>query len=65
MAWTRITIEDAAKQLGMSQQAVRVQIQRGMLPIGKIFCGSKKNARHTYFIYQELLDEHILNLGKR
>ena len=50
----RITVSDAANQLGISPQAVRTQIERKKLPIGFVMESKKKN---TYVIYQEWLDK--------
>jgi len=59
MGWTRITTEEAAKQLGISQQALRVQMKKKVLPIGMVFCGSDKPQKQTYIIYQELIDSFL------
>ena len=51
---TRITVEEAAKQLDMPKQAVRSMVRSGALPIG-VYRGSER--RGTYYIYKEKLDE--------
>lgn len=55
---TRIKTKEAARQLSISEQAVKVQMQRGLLPIGTIMNGGTRN---TYVIYQEWLDEWTKN----
>ena len=48
---TRIKTKEAASQLHISEQAVKVQMQRGLLPIGTIM--NNGGTRNTYVIYQE------------
>lgn len=57
MGYTRIKVEDAARQLGISCQAVRLGMQKKTIPIGKTFCNGNK--KRTYVPFQELLDEYI------
>lgn len=56
---TRIKTKEAARQLSISEQAVKVQMQRGLLPIGTIM--NNGGTRNTYVIYQEWLDEWTKN----
>lgn len=55
---TRITIEEAAKELGISRQLLRILMQKGKLDIGFVIDGKRK----TYVIFEEKLkrwtDEH-------
>lgn len=53
----RISVQEAAKQLGMPMQAVRVLMQMGKLPIGEVVRFRGQN--HTYYIQQELLDAYL------
>lgn len=53
----RITVQEAANQLGMPVQSVRVLMQMGKLPIGAVVQFKGKN--HTYYIQQELLDRYL------
>ena len=51
-----MTIEEASKLMGVSQQFVRVGLQKGILPFGyavKISAG-----RFTYFISKQKFSEH-------
>lgn len=59
---TRIKTKEAARQLSISEQAVKVQMQRGLLPIGTIM--NNGGTRNTYVIYQEWLDEWAKNRPK-
>lgn len=54
---TRITTEQACNQLGISQQALRIGMVRGFIPVGKVvtLSGTKK----TYLVYQEMVDEWL------
>ena len=59
---TRIKTNEAARQLRISEQALRVWMQQGMLPIGMII--NNGGTRNTYVIYQEWLDEWVKNRHK-
>lgn len=59
---TRIKVNEAATQLSISEQTVRVRMQRGMLSIGMVI--NNGGTRNTYFIYQEWLDEWAKNRPK-
>ena len=49
----RISVTEAARQLGMTEQAIRVLMQRKKLPIGQVIDhGSKKE----YLIWQSKID---------
>ena len=49
----RISVTEAARQLGMTEQAVRVLMQRKKLPIGQVIDhGGKKE----YLIWQSRVD---------
>ena len=58
--WTRITVRQAAQKLGISDQAVRVQMQSGDLKIGKMILGER--GHNTYIIYDELVDREVARL---
>lgn len=53
----RISVEEAARLLGMAPQGVRVQMRRGLLDIGNVFpaVSQKKGGRTTYqyFIFRD------------
>lgn len=51
-----LTIKEAATQLGMSEQAVRVRMQRGLLPIG--VCDRLTGEKYSYCIWQEWIDNY-------
>lgn len=52
----RISVKEAAELLGVSQQFVRIGLQRGILPIGTAV---KMSSRWTYHISPKLLKEYI------
>ena len=52
----RITVKQAARQLGVSEQYVRLGLQRGELPIGSCV---RMSSVYTYHITQERLDEYL------
>lgn len=51
-----VTVKDAAKILGKSEQFVRIGLQRGLLPIGTAV---KMSSIWTYHISSKLLEEYI------
>jgi len=51
----RIKVAEAAKLMGVSEQFVRIGMQRGRLPIGKAVQLSEK--RWTYYISPKLFEE--------
>ena len=51
-----ISVKDAASQLGMSEQAVRIQMQRRKLPIG--VCDRLTGGKYYYRIWQEWIDNY-------
>lgn len=50
----RLKVAEAAKLLGVSEQFVRIGMQRGQLPIG---CAVKMSSKWTYYISPKLLEE--------
>lgn len=54
----KVTIKQASEELGISPQGVRVQMQRGILPIGTV-AKSVKGDRLVYYIYRAKLDEFL------
>lgn len=56
----RISVEEAARLLGMAPQGVRVQMRRGLLDIGNVFpsVSHKKGGRtiYQYFIFRNKLN---------
>lgn len=50
----RITVQEAAKMLGVSEFTVRCRMKDGTLPIGKIL--NEKGARKNYLIYRNLVN---------
>ena len=55
----KVTVNEAAKRMGKSEQFVRVCIQRGLLPIGIAVKTSKSGKNFNYYISPKLLDEYI------
>lgn len=51
-----ISVKEAAEILGVSQQFVRIGLQRGVLPIGTAV---KMSSRWTYHISPKLLEEYV------
>ena len=49
MSSRKITPEDAGRALGISAQAVRVQMQKGLLDIGTVI-QSEKTGKYSYYI---------------
>ncbi|MDR2166559.1 MAG: helix-turn-helix domain-containing protein [Clostridiales bacterium] len=53
----KVTIEEAARRLGKSQQFVRVALQNGVAPFG--FATKGSGSTYDYHISPKLLDEYI------
>lgn len=54
----RLTVAEAAKRMGVSQQFVRIGLQRGILPFGYAV---KMSDRYTYHISESKLNEYVKN----
>lgn len=52
----RITVKQAASMLGVSEQYIRVGMQRGWLPIGSCV---KMSSKWTYHISPYLLEKYL------
>lgn len=53
MESAKMTIKEAAKLMGTSEQFIRIGLQRGAFPWGHAVQMTKK--RYTYYIYREQL----------
>ncbi len=58
----RVRLEDAAKELGCSQQAVREHMKRGIWDLGEVIPPKRNKKHYTYFIFRAKLDK-ILGKG--
>jgi len=61
----RISVGEAAKMLSMSEQSVKILMQRGKLPIGNAL---KTKSVYAYFIYKGRVEAYLkgadlINLG--
>lgn len=51
-----IKVSEAAKLMGKSEQFIRIQLQRGLLPIG---CAKQSsNGKYSYYISPKLFEEY-------
>lgn len=56
----RVRIPDAAKELGMSEQAVREHMRRGLFDIGDFIPKEKTGKKQdTFYVYRPKLDKHL------
>lgn len=53
----KVTVAEAARRMGKSQQFIRICLQRGLLPIGTATKTGSKN--WNYYISPKLLDDYI------
>lgn len=53
---SRVSVKDAARMMGVSQQFIRIGLQRGILPFG---VAVKMSDRFTYHISLKKLKEYI------
>jgi hypothetical protein len=51
-----ISVKEAAKVMGKSEQFVRIGLQRGILPIGHAI---KISTIYTYYISPKLFEEYV------
>ena len=56
MEKNNLTIEEAARLMGVSRQFVRVGLQRGLLPFG--YAVQISTDRYTYFISKQKFAEY-------
>ncbi|MDY2590083.1 MAG: hypothetical protein SOW32_07835 [Agathobacter sp.] len=56
----RVSIIDASKILGMSQQCVRIRMSRNLFnpPIGRVI-PSMSGKSERYFIYEDMLERYV------
>lgn len=54
----RVTVAQAAKELGLAPQGVREYMKRGLIDIGSVL-PSIKGDRQTYMIFRDKLDEYM------
>lgn len=54
----RVALPEAAKELGMSQQAVREHMKRKVIDIGYVLPGIE-GERKSYLIYRDKLDKFL------
>ena len=52
----RVTVKDAAQRMGVSEQFVRIGLQRGLLPIG---CAVQMSSKWTYYVSSTKLDNYL------
>lgn len=53
----RVSVRDAARLLGLSEDYVRYALRRGELPIGRAIKGKGKH--YIYLIYRDLLEKEV------
>lgn len=54
----RVSIATAAKELGISKQAVREYMKRGIFDIGEVIPPDRKGSKNcTYLIFRRKLDK--------
>ncbi|WP_133016261.1 hypothetical protein [Clostridium cuniculi] len=51
-----ISVKEAAKIMGKSEQFVRIGLQRGLLPFGHAI---KMSSIYTYYISPKLFEEYV------
>ena len=53
----RVSVAQAAKELHMTAQTVRILMQQKQLDIG--YVKAMENGRHVYYIFRSLLDKEL------
>jgi len=54
----RISLSEAARQMGISPQCLRIQMQRGLVDIGYVAKSTTGNS-YRYYIFREKLNKVI------
>ena len=63
----RVTVAQAAKEMGMNAQAVRERMRRKEIDIGDVYKSIQKTGRkqsYRYYIYRNKLDAYIKERSK-
>lgn len=61
----RVRLEDAAKELGCSQQAVREHMKLGIWDLGEVISPKRsKKKQYSYYIYRAKLDKILGRIGQ-
>lgn len=55
----KISVKEAAKIMGKSEQFVRVGLQRGLLPFGTAMKMGRNSTVYTYYISPKLFEEYV------
>lgn len=55
----KVTVKDAARMLGVTEQCIRIGLQREKFDFGVAFKSRDKNRVHNYVIYPELLKNTV------
>lgn len=56
----RVKTQDAARELGIPEQSLRLWCEKGNCPFGSVMIPKeKKNGRNTYYISRERLDLYL------
>lgn len=55
----RVSVEQAAKELGMCPQGLREYMKRGLIDIGRILPCANGSKKKRYFIYRDKLDKEL------
>lgn len=55
----RVSIEDAAREIGCNPQYLRVMMSKKKWNLGQVVPPQTKGGRHMYFIFRNKLDEFL------
>ncbi len=55
----RVSLAQAAKELGMNQQGVREHMKRNLFPTPIGFVSNPTGRKYQYHIYRSMLDKHL------
>ncbi len=59
MKGERLTVEEAAMELGCAKQAVRENMKSGRWDLGSVVPTGNGKKKHNYYIYREKLNRHL------
>lgn len=60
----RVSLKQAAKELGLAPQGVREYMKRGLIDIGSVLPSTMSGQTNRYLIYRDKLDRYLGKVGE-
>lgn len=55
----RVSVNDAAREIGCAPQALREHMKRGLWDLGEVVPPDKKSGSYVYYIFRPKLDKFL------